>query len=91
MTASSCIGTVETPREPIDARVTVIIRQRKHGTQRHFEMTNDLDPDGWQHVARELLDDPLTSPRSAVPVSPRRTNVWARHVLADRATVVPVR
>jgi hypothetical protein len=24
-------GTVETPREPIDARATVIIRQRKHG------------------------------------------------------------
>jgi hypothetical protein len=37
---------VETAHEPIDAGVTVIIRQAKDGTHRH-EVTDDLDADGY--------------------------------------------
>ena len=40
-------GTVETPRQPIDAGVTMIVRQAKDGTQRHFEVTGDIDADGY--------------------------------------------
>jgi hypothetical protein len=39
-------GTVETPRQPIDAAVTTIVRQAKDGTHRHFEVTDDIDADG---------------------------------------------
>jgi hypothetical protein len=34
----------------------VIIRQAKDGTHRHFELTNDLDEDGYV-IARELPND----------------------------------
>jgi hypothetical protein len=48
---------VETPREPIDAAVTVIIRQAKDGTHRHFELTDDIDAEGYV-IALELPDEP---------------------------------
>jgi hypothetical protein len=48
-------GTVETAHEPIDAAVTVIIRQAKDGTHRHFEVTDDIDADGYV-IALELPD-----------------------------------
>ena len=50
-------GTVETPREPIDAEVKVIIRLAKDGTHRHFELTDDFDADGYI-IALELPLDP---------------------------------
>jgi hypothetical protein len=50
-------GTVETPRQPIDASVTMIVRQAKDGTHRHFEVTDDLDADGYV-IALELPDEP---------------------------------
>ena len=50
-------GTVETPRQPIDAGVTVIIRQAKDGTHRHFEVTENIDADGYV-IALELPDEP---------------------------------
>lgn len=46
-------GTVETAHQPIDAEVTTIIRTAKDGTHRHFEVTDDLDADGYI-IAREL-------------------------------------
>jgi hypothetical protein len=49
-------GTVETTRQPIDAGVTMIVRQAKDGTHRHFEVTEDFDTDGYV-IARELPDD----------------------------------
>ena len=50
-------GTVETTREPIDAGVKVIIRQAKDGTHRHFEVTDDIDADGYV-IALELPVEP---------------------------------
>ena len=50
-------GTVETPHQPIDAGVTVIIRLAKDGTHRHFEVTEDIDADGYV-IALELRVDP---------------------------------
>ena len=44
-------GTVETPRQPIDAGVTMFVRQAKDGTH--------------SHIARELPDDRRLSLRSA--------------------------
>ena len=49
-------GTVETTRVPIDAEVKMIVRQAKDGTHRHFEVTDDLDADGYV-VAIELSDE----------------------------------
>ena len=49
-------GTVETPHYPIDAAVTMIIRQAKDGTHRHFEVTDDRDTDGYV-IALERPDD----------------------------------
>ena len=49
-------GTVETAHEPIDAEVTTIVRLAKDGTHRHFEVTEDLDADGYV-IALELPDD----------------------------------
>jgi hypothetical protein len=49
-------GTVETPHEPIDTNVQVIVRIAKDGTHRHFEVTGDVDPDGYV-IALELADD----------------------------------
>jgi hypothetical protein len=49
-------GTVETPREPIDEGVAVIVRLAKDGTHRHFEVTEDLDADGYV-IALELPND----------------------------------
>ena len=37
------MGTVDTPRQPIDAGVPMIARQAKDGTHRHFKVTDDLD------------------------------------------------
>ena len=48
-------GTVETAHEPIDAEVTTIVRLGKDGTHRHFEVTEDLDADGYV-IALELPD-----------------------------------
>jgi hypothetical protein len=50
-------GTVETPRQPIDAGVAVIVRLAKDGTHRHFEVTDDIDADGYV-IALELPVDP---------------------------------
>ena len=50
-------GTVETPHQPIDAGVTVIVRLAKDGTHRHFEVTEDIDADGYV-IALELPDEP---------------------------------
>ena len=50
-------GTVETPHAPIDAAVTVIVRLAKDGTHRRFEVTDDIDADGYV-IARELPVDP---------------------------------
>jgi hypothetical protein len=49
-------GTVETPREPIDPGVTMIVREAKDGTHRHFEVTDDIDSDGYV-IALEMSDD----------------------------------
>ena len=49
-------GTVETTRVPIDAEVKMIVRQAKDGTHRHFEVTDDLDADGYV-IAIELSDE----------------------------------
>lgn len=49
-------GRVETPHQPIDPAVTMIIRQAKDGTHRHFEVTDDLDGDGYV-IALELPHD----------------------------------
>ena len=48
---------METAHQPIDAQVTAIIRQAKNGTHRHFEVTEDLDADGYV-IALELPDEP---------------------------------
>ena len=50
-------GTVETARNSIEAGVTVIIRQAKDGTHRHFAVTDDVDGEGYV-IALELPDDP---------------------------------
>ena len=50
-------GTVETARQPIDPGVTTIVRQAKDGTHRHFEVTEDIDADGYV-IALELSDEP---------------------------------
>jgi hypothetical protein len=49
-------GTVETAHAPIDPGVRVIIRLAKDGTHRHFEVTDDIDADGYV-IALELPDD----------------------------------
>ena len=35
----------------------MIVRQAKDGTQRHFEVTDDIDADGYV-IALELPDEP---------------------------------
>jgi hypothetical protein len=50
-------GTVETPHAPIDTGVKAIVRLAKDGTHRHFEVTEDLDPDGYV-ITLELPDEP---------------------------------
>jgi hypothetical protein len=49
-------GTVETAHRPIDAAVTVIVRLAKDGTHSHFEVTDEVDADGYV-IARELPGD----------------------------------
>ena len=49
-------GTVETAPEPIGTDVQVIVRLAKDGTHRHFEVTDDVDADGYV-IAIELADD----------------------------------
>ena len=49
-------GTVETAHGPIDAEVKVIVRLAKDGTHRHFEVTDDVDADGYV-IAIELAND----------------------------------
>ena len=49
-------GTIETAHGPIDPEVTVIIRTAKDGTHRHFEVTENIDADGYV-IALELPDD----------------------------------
>jgi hypothetical protein len=50
-------GTVETAHAPIDATVREIVRTAKDGTHRHFEVTDDIDADGYV-IALELPDEP---------------------------------
>jgi hypothetical protein len=50
-------GTVETAHQPIDAEVRVIVRTAKDGTHRHFEVTDDVDADGYV-IALEVSDEP---------------------------------
>ena len=49
-------GTVETAHQPIDAEVRTIIRTAKDGTHRHFDVTDDIDADGYV-IALELPND----------------------------------
>jgi hypothetical protein len=49
-------GTVETTRMPIEAEVKMIVRQAKDGSHRHFEVTDEIDADGYV-IAIELSDD----------------------------------
>ena len=52
-------GTVETPHQPIDEAVRMIVRQAKDGTHRHVAVTDDLDADGYVvalETARRRLD-----------------------------------
>jgi hypothetical protein len=49
-------GTVEAAHEPIGVEVQVIVRLAKDGTHRHFEVTDDVDADGYV-IAIELADD----------------------------------
>jgi hypothetical protein len=49
-------GTLETALAPIDATVTMIVRQAKDGTHRHFEVTDDVDADGYV-IALELPEE----------------------------------
>ena len=49
-------GTVEVAHEPIGAEVQVIVRLAKDGSHRHFEVTDDVDADGYV-IAIELADD----------------------------------
>ena len=49
-------GTVETAHEPIGADVAVIVRLAKDGTHRHFEVTDDVDADGY-FIALEVPDE----------------------------------
>jgi hypothetical protein len=46
-------GLVEEARHPIDAEAKMIIRLAADGTHRHFELTDDLDADGFV-IAREV-------------------------------------
>lgn len=46
-------GTIETAREPIDADARMNVRTAKHGSDRHFEVTDDVDADGYR-IALEL-------------------------------------
>ena len=55
---------METPHQPVDAGVTMIIRQAKDGSHRHFEVTDDIDADGYV-IALELPDDRRLSPSPA--------------------------
>ena len=49
-------GTVETAHQPIGVDVKVIVRLAKDGTHRHFEVTDDVDADGYV-IALELPND----------------------------------
>ena len=49
-------GTVETAHGPIGPEVKVIVRLAKDGTHRHFEVTDDVDADGYV-IAIELAGD----------------------------------
>jgi hypothetical protein len=49
-------GTVEATRVPIDTTVKMIVRQAKDGTHRHFEVTDEIDADGYV-IAIELSDE----------------------------------
>jgi hypothetical protein len=49
-------GTVETTRMPIDAQVRMIVRQAKDGSHRHFEVTDEIDAEGYV-IAIELSDE----------------------------------
>ena len=40
-------GRVEEARRPIDAGTTMIIRLAADGTHHHFELTSDIDADGF--------------------------------------------
>jgi hypothetical protein len=46
-------GTIETARAPIDAEATIIVRTAKDGSHRHFEVTDDMDAEGYR-IALEL-------------------------------------
>jgi hypothetical protein len=50
-------GRIETVRQPIDSEVTMIVRQDKDGTHRHFEVTDELDAEGYV-IALEMDDEP---------------------------------
>ena len=40
-------GRVEEARQPIDAETTMIIRLARDGTHHHFEITDDIDAEGF--------------------------------------------
>jgi hypothetical protein len=40
-------GRIEEARQPIDAEATMIVRLGKDGTHHHFELTEDVDADGF--------------------------------------------
>jgi hypothetical protein len=49
-------GTIETARAPIDAEARIIIRTAKDGSHRHFEVTDDVDAEGYR-IALEVRED----------------------------------
>jgi hypothetical protein len=53
-------GTIETARAPIDAEARIIVRTAKDGSHRHFEVTDDLDAEGYR-IAIKVLDEPPAS------------------------------
>jgi hypothetical protein len=49
-------GRIEALREPLDAAVTTIVRTGTDGRHHYFEVTDDLDQDGFV-IAREVPSD----------------------------------
>jgi hypothetical protein len=46
-------GTIETARAPIDAEARIVARTAKDGSHRHFEVTDDVDAEGYR-IALEV-------------------------------------
>ena len=47
---------METARAPIDADVRLIVRRGKDGSHHHFEVTDDVDVEGYI-IALEVTDE----------------------------------